>query len=343
MNFSTESSTINSTLESYFPGEIYFLRLISKVQAYFLDVSPITFVFGSVWNSLIIIYFMKVHRKKLVKMNSYHFLNINLAVTDLFVTVGAPIFASNFYKRSSWELGDFGCRFFFPFFAKVCPTVSCWLLVLISYARYRSIVHPLRAKINKMKYCLVCIWLWVLGILSNIYLFMNVALKERRSMTVCAFTGKYQHNIIYQAVNYVLESFLPLGIMLSLYYRMKRTMTAQERENPFLLSERIRQRNQTALKTIRGLIFLFAATTVPVRICNIFILTISLLSYHSDLNFYRIYSRYFLLVFFFSKFVFYLNNALNIFIYAKMIPGFREFLWPVITFGCRKRRNAANE
>ena len=336
MNFSINSgSTITTILESYFPRETYYLRLISRAQAYFLDVSPITFVLGSVWNFLIIIYFMKIHRKKLSKMSSYHFLIINLAVADLFVTVGAPIFASNFYKRSPWKLGKFGCNFFFAFFTKICPTVSCWLLVLISYARYRSIVHPLRAKINKTKYCFVCILLWSLALLPNIYLFMNVSIKGR---SVCVFTGKNRDNIVYQAINYALDSLLPLGKMLSLYYRMKRTMAAQEREQPFLLSEQSRQRNQTALKTIKGLICLFTVTAVPVRVCNIFILTMS--SYHSDLNLYRIHSAYFSLVFIFGKYVFYLNNTLNIFVYAKMIPGFREYLSVILTLGFRRRRSA---
>ena len=129
---------------------------------------PIVLGVWSLWNLLIIIYFVKINLKNLTRMSSYHFLIINLAAADLCTYVGI----SNIFPLMR-KLGAFGCVFLTHFFEAVCPVVSCWLFVLISFTRYRSIVHPLRTKINKKVHCLACFSIWLIASLLNIYHFLT--------------------------------------------------------------------------------------------------------------------------------------------------------------------------
>ena len=57
-------------------------------------------------------------------------------------------------------------------------------------------------------------------------------------------------------VNYVLDSFIPVALMLYFYHKMSKAMRSDEKANTFALSDQSRLRNRTALRTIRGLILL---------------------------------------------------------------------------------------
>ena len=145
-----------------------------KLQyGFFVKIYPVMFGIGSFWNFLIIFYFVKINLKKtLKKMSSYHFLIINLAFADLCSSVGVSIVRPHDYKPS-WFLGEFGCTFLRPFVYNICPIVSSWILVLISHARYKCIVNPLQASYSKKKYAVICLFIWLVPFLGNVYFFMN--------------------------------------------------------------------------------------------------------------------------------------------------------------------------
>ena len=164
------SNSINSTKTFHDAILIpYFLTVdIEKyVRAY---IFPVVFGIGSLWNSLIIIYFVKIDFKNLKKMSSYHFLIINLAIVDLCTRVGVTV-KYLFLQNPTWQ--DFVYFFLENFVNWVLPMVSCWLLVIISFARFRSIVYPLRAKFSKKKHDFACFSIWLLASLMIIYVFMN--------------------------------------------------------------------------------------------------------------------------------------------------------------------------
>ena len=116
---------------------------VSHILAYVIRILlPVLLGIGSFWNILVIVYFIRINGKKLKKMSSYHFLVINLAIADLITTVASAIYY-HYAVQTSWELGEFGCVFMMSFVGYVCPLASTWILVLISYARYRSIIDTL--------------------------------------------------------------------------------------------------------------------------------------------------------------------------------------------------------
>ena len=115
-----------------------------------------------------------------------------------------------------------GCVFLVIFIDFVCPMVSCWLLVLISFARYTSIVYPLRAKVNKKKYGLACALIWLVASIWNTHTFMSRTLQRVEGVEICVFD--FKNNVIQIFVSFIFNSFIPLTLMLFLYHKMKKRM-----------------------------------------------------------------------------------------------------------------------
>ena len=122
--------------DSFLPREIEVGSMYLIIQeVYFRKIIPIFNGIGAIGNILIIVYFLKINWKKLKKMSSYHYLLIHLAVADFIVCTGG--IPSN---MTMYNLGEFGCRYLMLLFAGVSGGASCYLLVIISFARYRAIV-----------------------------------------------------------------------------------------------------------------------------------------------------------------------------------------------------------
>ena len=179
MNSSKNTSDFDSMLSLYLPEEVEIYNLVNKFGSFFYaNIFSFFLGIGSFWNLLVIIYFMKINSKNLRKMSSYHFLVINLAFVDLCVTVGGSLLFP-FSMKPSWELGAFNCALLITFFTKNLTVVSCWLLVIISFARFRSIVYPLRARINKKKYGLACLTIWITTCLPVKYFLKSYRQKKK--------------------------------------------------------------------------------------------------------------------------------------------------------------------
>ena len=313
------------------------------IQLYYhIYVFPVIFGIGSFWNLLIIIYFMNIHSKNLRKMSSYHFLIVSLAVADLCTSVIVSIIFP-FNHTPSWEPGIFGC-ILVGFSYAVCPLVSCWLLVIISFARFRSIVYPLRARINKKRYALACLSIWSIASLVNTYILMNGELSKDGGSgdLYCDSLNQDGGTVIQFSINYFLASFLPSAIMLILYHRIKKKIKTEENENSFAMTDQSRQRNRRAMRTIRGLIWLFTLTVIPVRVYDILLLAVYPNVPKSDDNLFTTIEVLRIILSPLRDFITFLNNILNIFIYAKMIPDFRRFLTTIFTFGMHGKRNIIN-
>ena len=198
------------------------------------------------------------------------------------------------------------------------------------YDRFMLVVSTdfFRPRINKKKYGLACLCIWIFAFLTQINDFIGIDFSIEVFQIVKTF------------IHYVLESFLPFAIMLFLYHKIKKRLNAEENENSFALSDQSRRRNRKAVRTIRGLVLLFLLTVIPGRVFNI--LNLVLINYGSDSK-----SPFSMVLFVFMTIllplytlIFFMNNILNIFIYAKMIPGFRRFLLTVFSFGMYGKRIA---
>ena len=307
---------------SKFASEVY--------QLSYDHILPTAFGIGGVWNLLIIIYFVKVNFRRLKKMSSYHFLVIHLALTDLLTCTSSAIFPQ--YVGQNWQMGEFMCIIILAVGKNIVPMVSTITLIFISYSRYRVIVHPFQPKISKTKAALMCLAAWALACLSHIHSLMNSKL-QRGYGPVCQIIMNMEQFLTKSIVQHIFDSFVPLGIMFYLYYKIQKSLNAEQNSNNFQLTDQSRQRNQTALRTVRGLIFLFAITVIPVRCLALISLAFGMYAFKSRPLFSTMLFTYNMLMDPIMIFTLNMNYVLNIFIYAKMIPGFRKFLLTVFTLG----------
>ena len=178
-------------------------------------------------------------------MSSYHFLIVNLAITDLLTCVCAPLIISHLLKPN-WELGIFGCKFLFDFSLFVCPMSSCWHLVLLSYARYRSIVQPLKPRISKKTFTFACLVIWLFSFLVVTYSFLNhVYVVERKlnddgSEIVSTFCVTVDTDIdiatyVYHISQFVLDSILPVVLMMCFYLKISQRLS-QDKHSSLVIS-----------------------------------------------------------------------------------------------------------
>ncbi|XP_066922189.1 melanin-concentrating hormone receptor 2-like [Clytia hemisphaerica] len=295
-------------------------------------------IIGVPSNLLIITYFIRIHCRRLRKMSSYHLLLINLAVADLLTCLGVAVM---FYEWSkpSWGLGMFGCRIISPFSTLVSPMASCWLLVLLSYARYRDITQPFAVKLTKMKYTFFCLLIWLLSSASGIFLYHFIRLITLSDGTfICGMIFQGEEELYGRLFYIVIDSIIPITLMVNLYHGIRRSIKSNTpSSNDFPLSEASRQRNKTALKTLRNLIAVYMITICPGRLYNLFHMLIWAVDEELVKN------HWFSNLYFFFFAYHYLNNAINIFVYAKLMEDFRRFLLNCFTCGRLKQKPTLGE
>ena len=181
---------------------------------------------GVIGNLLVIIYFMKINMKKLKKMSSYHFLIILLAFTDLFI-----------------------CMHMFPFIIPNAPfnwsvlfgvlAATFLVLTLLSFERYRNIVHPFKGKIKKR---------WFLAIyIGTLFVFCSYN-----------FVMLNEDSIWYIILNLLLlfcETIIPLILMVYFYTRInKKIKESQTLLNTNATQQQLLKRNKKAVKTVKCMV-----------------------------------------------------------------------------------------
>ena len=123
---------------------------------------------GTIGNLLIIAYFLKINfPTTLRRMSLYHYLIIQLAIVDLVTSITTPATINEFHEPT-WNLENFWCTIGYPLFMAIPPYASCWVLVLISYERYRSITRPFAKRGTKCKYSIVVFMILVVIMVSVI-------------------------------------------------------------------------------------------------------------------------------------------------------------------------------
>ena len=288
---------------------------------------------GVTGNLLIIAFFLKINLTKnnrLSKMSLNHFLVIQLAVVDLIICIIIPILFAEFYEPV-WRWNWFGCVIAIPLLVSPLPFISLWILVLISYERYRSITKPFANKTTKCQ-CSVII---IVIILSCCLLYMPYMLNTR---LIVDENGKTQcvdamrrlsaaYCVLYLISLRMFDCFLPTSLMYFFYCRIRDWMSKEV--NNFPLTEESKQRNKLALKTLRNLIIVYIACVFPGRLVIVGLNIAD--KYRTDgavvtVNYFHFVQELFSLIALF-------NNVINVFVYAVMIKDFRRFILTLLTFG----------
>ena len=295
------------------------------------------FVIGNIGNSLIIAYFVRSQKHGIRKMSGYHFLIIQLAIADLVISFFVPVFS---FADEKQIFGDsvasvFVCKAY-PFYAMGFPNVSCWLLVLLSYERFRTILYPFKVKLTKMKLQVICTLIWIFFTLVSI----ARSLKNQVHSGDCSAPMDIEL-LAHLTFTVTMDTFIPVTLMTIFYRRMSKKLKFEE--DPLrevnVRDNANQRRKKQALKTILYLTIIYVCFVVPGRMLAMFLsftyaFNPSLIVGPSTPKFIKHVWNTFLI------FWVYVNNFANIFIYAALIKGFRSF---VMTLCCPCRTKQIKE
>ena len=260
--------------------------------------------FGIFGNLLIIVYFCNKNRKNISKTSLYHFLIIKLAIADLLFCLWSLLFHVN----DLFPMFEISRRTFFYILFPLDHS-SIWILLQISYSRYKSIVHPLHPRCSKRRFTLLTFSVAFLSLVSSLIrmhfeLPFSADLKKIILITLCMV--------------------IPSIAMFFFYHRSSKKLRSENAAD--VMNVYVRMRNKNALNTLKLLLTIYFFSVFLSRILDL------AFSYfeHSSVTFLSIFRIV-------STYVIYpQNNILNIIVYATVMKDFRLFLKKILWLQSRK-------
>ena len=296
---------------------------------------------GVIGNGLIIGYFVKINKKKLQKMTTYHFLLTYLAFVDIVVSIGVPL---SYFNRENWWSNEFVCKYSNLFLGMTLPSYSVYILVMVSYERYRKMVYPFKTPIKKKILSIFLFFLIVAGI-GFYFPLMNA--HEMENNECLSLTTLLQSKIIitvYFVGGIFYDCLIPSAIMVWFYFKISanikefhntsKTLDQNHKQTNAKQDLQIYARKRVALKTLRTLIIMCILFITPGRIFSAAVMLIVV----KAPSFYRQHYIAFSKAYNLMEISVYLNNMGNVFVYAWLIVGFRGFLKRAFIFALLKRK-----
>ena len=346
----------------YTPSELLLiLTSFEKAEETQADIKTYGYIpillLGLFGNILIIAYFTKINKIRIERMSTYHFLIISLAAIDLVAALFRAMTSIAFNQNTITDQKILEkC---FSLIREGSTSASCWMLVLLSYERYRSIVHPFNRRLRKRYVTYIGISLWVVCILAHVPIIFpqgdgNDAADEKSPL-------KSFENIIPELIaGLCIDCFLP-SVLLALFYwkiskyltknDISRTMLSEPGATESMLSEpavntttattttttksnemkRRRNTNKSANETVQNLVILYVCLMWPGRI----LITVMFALIHHDFLLLFENAMLFNILLEMAYILIVLNSVVNIFVYAVMNKDFRSFLRRL---SCGKKR-----
>ena len=310
--------------------------LASKVQIIF-------FTAGCIANIIIIVYFVIRHGKRKASpaipttastrrkpMSSYHFLLVLLAIADLFAC-GILLLTSYQYL---WSSSNWYCRLG-SMVLEASSTFSIWSLVLLFYERYHGIVHRFN-KMRKRTYLLISLLSFVLSWVAFLPEIFEVNLQSDGACVVIMSYTKLEFYALFFYYR-ALDTVMPTASMFYFRWRISRYISnvtnnvsdALPRTTSHTAQIRRLQNSRTALRTINWLFGFYTLLIAPWRI----VYSVAMYTMYFNNAFMEHYEKLLTLIYAVIYLLYFMNNVVNILVYAVLIPDFRKFLRKIFTCG----------
>jgi len=271
------------------------------------------FYFGVVGNALVIIYFWQNKSKARSHLNAYHFLIVELAAVDLLICL--------FLAVKNWDIS-----YLHPIpdyliwtYIDTLTSLSCWFLVLLSFERYWSIVHPFKQKNTVKTFFFISLAMTVFFALAYFIHFYFV------EEIIVYFERLIMHGFI--------EVILPIICMYYFNLKIGRRIQTENLNDGSVYSHAVyRKKKKRALNTLKTLNIVYAASIIPGRTINF--------SFFFVENFFKKAKQYHTMfnhVYNASNVLFYVNNMVNVIVYAKIIVDFRRYVIAILKCNCLKK------
>ena len=184
----------------------------------------------------------------------YHFVIINVAFADLLACIFASFTIRNvMFNKLFW--GKIECVFLFHLGGWIAPSASGWLLLLLSFMRYRIVVTPFKAKL-KLKTCAIAtLLIWIISCSCGSYLMATI---EYTTNGRC-MSKNHREILAYRGILFIFDFIIPATMMLYFYQKMRNKLNTEIGNE----SRTRQKRNQKALKTVKYLLIVFVITVCP--------------------------------------------------------------------------------
>ena len=295
----------------------------SIIDVTIMALSTSTFVLGVCGNALVMYVFGYMRGKQRSRFESFLLL---LAVNDLISSIIIP--STFFYLTAtafrSWHFGTVGCKVI-PSLLHVSVTISQGILILISYERYRAIVHPFKRKVPHWQVSLGIILTVLLSVVfaaPYIHL-LKIFRNDDYNVETCLPGGK--NGILMLSATFTLvRDIMAIFLMTYLGYRMNHTLT-RTFTNSTLNRAQFTSRGRKLLKVV---ITVFCLLTLPLDIFKVGVYSIIMAQVYIPETVYK----YIIIGNTFLNILQASNSVVNVFIYSKM-HSFKENLT------CRRKKN----
>ena len=223
----------------------------------------ILFILGTTGNILV----LKVLVSHKHMQNTTNILLGSLAFTDLFFILLCVPFTGTQYATSQWIFGRVWCKLV-QYFIHVTAFASIWTLVLISFARYRAVIHPianLKMRNRRNTYISLGI-IWIVILAGNIPVLFTYDVHEYYYFidyrTTC-YHLETELNQIFFTCFFVFGYALPLGLICPLYGRILRKLIHDNKPGDYQSSMIIRSKLRVS-RMICIVIMAFASCWLPI-------------------------------------------------------------------------------
>lgn len=282
---------------------------------------------GTIGNALVVSYFGFKEKRK----TNYSLFITILAVFDFLASIFNTVFRLvPFFTKNRWPYDRFACKYLYSGAPLIINTVSHLILLTMCVTRYRSIVYPLRRKFRKLHIYVMLASTCVVTILIQLPILLTpVSFEKEKGTDVCIFKAHFPNTNKYVLLTGISISlgtrfYLPLMLHLYFYYQVKKHF-----HKPSFVSKSttVKERNRRALRNLFKLTLLYAISTGP-------ILHLPAIDYVVSLKFKFLWyeNEFYSIIKIIIYSTGYLNNTLNIIIYAGQIPKFRSFLKNIACF-----------
>ena len=215
----------------------------------------------------------------------------------------------------------------------ILPLISCWMMVILSYERYRTIVHPFKKRLTKTKYfaavcivsCLV-ISLYLDSILRN-EVTPAVGTPGKKCIEIASHYTSIE-NTLHVISERLLDCVFPVLFMVYFYNKLKTTLFADSQDKAAspskrkLFNAKSQKRKEDALKTLKYLLIIYVVCVFPGRLFGTIAYLISIYNNTIFNNYLKVLDP----VYYFLLFACSLNNMVNVFVFLWMMPDFRRFV-----------------
>ncbi|XP_004444097.2 PREDICTED: hydroxycarboxylic acid receptor 2 [Ceratotherium simum simum] len=279
------------------------------------------FVFGLLGNGLALWIFC-FHLKSWKSSRIFLF---NLAVADLLLILCLPFVMDNYVRKWDWRFGDIPCRIIL-FMMAMNRQGSIIFLTVVAVDRYFRVVHPHHAlnKISNRTAGVISCLLWGVTISLTVHLLGKERSLRHHNTKLCSGFS-ICHSVGWHDAMFLLEFFLPLGIILFCSARIIWSLRQRQMDRHAKIK---RATNFIVVVAIVFVICFLPSVAVRIRILS---LVHTMGTKNCDI--YRSVD----LAFFTTLSITYMNSMLDPLVYYFSSPSFPNFFSTLISRCLRKK------